>query len=535
MFTKLQFSMVIVAILIFTRSACADTFANPLDVRLADPQVLYDGGTYYLYHTSSSNGFRVWTSADLVNWRYRGFAYTKTASSWGRTSLWAPEVVKHNGFYYMVYSAAGGSDGYKRICVAKSASPLGPFVDEAAPLFDDGQGWIDGHIFFDTDGQIYLYCTQALSDPPDNESFTYVAKFNNTLTGLTTGLTLCLSPSANWEGGSNKWNEAPFIVKHNGYYYLLYSGHSYATSAYAVGYATATNPLGPWTKFSGNPIVRRTASTSGPGHCAVIQSPDGTELWMIYHTHQQLSGGGARQLAIDKIAFVDQPTGFDHLTVPGAPSSTMQAAPSGAPPFPLGGDDEFSGTALNRNRWLVFNEAGSRFAIANGVLDATTRVGNIYQADSADQENILLQYPPYPDFEIETKVNFLPGENFEQASLFVWQDHNNYIRLSKAWIAGRKFEVGVEVNAVFAAQQEPTDIGADCWMRIRKSDNIFTFWVSGNGINWQQMAESQTVNFIDIKVGLGASSPGSGRALSAKFDYFHIQAYTSDVNDWSLY
>src|SRR5690606_37126337 len=139
------------------------------------------------------------------------------------TRLWAPEVVKHNGFYYMVYSAAGGSDGYKRICVARSASPLGPFADIAAPLFDDGQGWIDGHIFFDTDGQIYLYCTQALSDPPDDESFTHVSKLNNTLTGLTTGLTLCLSPSANWEGGATKWNEAPFIVKHNGYYYLLYS------------------------------------------------------------------------------------------------------------------------------------------------------------------------------------------------------------------------------------------------------------------------------------------------------------------------
>ena len=35
---------------------------------LADPFVLYDGGTYYAYGTGSADGIPVMTSTDLKNW-----------------------------------------------------------------------------------------------------------------------------------------------------------------------------------------------------------------------------------------------------------------------------------------------------------------------------------------------------------------------------------------------------------------------------------------------------------------------------------
>ena len=40
-------------------------------------------------------------------------------------------------------------------------------------------------------------------------------------------------------------------------YYLIYSANHYESKDYAVGYATASSPKGPWTKYSGNPILRR--------------------------------------------------------------------------------------------------------------------------------------------------------------------------------------------------------------------------------------------------------------------------------------
>ena len=50
----------------------ADTYRNPvIDENLADPAVIFHKGTYYLYATGAvegDNGYRVYTSKDLVGW-----------------------------------------------------------------------------------------------------------------------------------------------------------------------------------------------------------------------------------------------------------------------------------------------------------------------------------------------------------------------------------------------------------------------------------------------------------------------------------
>lgn len=521
------------------RITAADQFANPLDVRLADPHVLLDNGVYYLYATSAGNGYKVWTSSDLVNWRDRGLAFRTTSSSWAKNRFWAPEVIKHQGKYYLFYSAGGGPDDVMRICVASATSPLGPFADIAAPLFDNGQSYIDAHCFIDTDGQAYLYCSQDMSAPADNKSETVVARLNSTFTGLSSGITLCITPDNSWEiaGGGFKWNEAPAVLKRGGYYYMLYSGNVYSSPNYAIGYATATTPFGPWTKYSGNPIVKKTATVSGPGHCSVTTSPDGQEQWLVYHTHQQLSGGGQRQLAIDRISFENQIAGPARLMVPGAPSETMQAAPSGAAPFPVGGSDEFiTGPGLDRTRWTVFNEDSSSYLFSSSALVISTVDGDVYADSRANHQNIFLQYPPWEDFEATTKVNFAPAQDFEQASLFVWQDHNNFIRFSNASIFGQKsFEIAVETNANYASQVIAHNFSADFWLRIKKTGSLYVFYASANGSTWSLIGAPRTVNLIDRKIGFGAASPGSGRRLSAAFDYFRVESGLSSVDAWSLY
>ena len=44
-----------------------------------------------------------------------------------------------------------------------------------------------------------------------------------------------------WEGGVV---EAPFMWKHDGRYYLFYSGNGYGGDKYAVGFATSTSLFG---------------------------------------------------------------------------------------------------------------------------------------------------------------------------------------------------------------------------------------------------------------------------------------------------
>src|SRR6185437_14034712 len=103
--------------------------------------------------------------------------------------------------------------------------------------------------------------------------------------------TVCISPSLKWEGGIV--NEGPFVLKHDGLYFLTYSAVGYMSPDYCIGYATATSPLGPWTKqHTQGPILHKTDTVSGPGHHCFIDSPDHKELFIAYHTHQFLKEPG---------------------------------------------------------------------------------------------------------------------------------------------------------------------------------------------------------------------------------------------------
>ena len=81
-------------------------YRNDVALRqVADPTVVWteeDGGTLYLYGTSntlSTRGIGVWQSTDGVHWDSAGVAFEPETSSWSYASLWAPEVVCHDGTY----------------------------------------------------------------------------------------------------------------------------------------------------------------------------------------------------------------------------------------------------------------------------------------------------------------------------------------------------------------------------------------------------------------------------------------------------
>src|SRR5690606_6596776 len=87
---------------------------------------------------------------------------------------------------------------------------------------------------------------------------------------------LLLRPSQPWEfkSGDYRWNEGPFMLKHKGVYYLMYSANFYRTRDYSVGYAVSNNPLGPLVKYEHNPVLfSPSEEISGPGHHSVTESP----------------------------------------------------------------------------------------------------------------------------------------------------------------------------------------------------------------------------------------------------------------------
>ena len=310
------------------------TYTNPVGgiTNIGDPYVLHYEGKYYMYATSSPVGFKVWESSNLVDWDEKGFALTKfnNGDQWGQGNFWAPEVKFYNGKFYMVYSAIG-DNGKMKVRIARSDNPLGPFIDWGEPFFnEDSYSYIDGDIFLDQN-KSYLFFVRDCSTNLINGNHVSqicVVELNNDLSKIVETPETILSPDQTWENINQNWmwNEGPFVMKHDTTYYLLYSANYYASPDYSIGVATANSPMGPWTKYTGNPILKKNLSVgvSGPGHCMVTMSPDSTEYFIVYHTHTDFNHpSGNRNMCIDRLVFQNE---IPHII---GPTRSPQPLPSG--------------------------------------------------------------------------------------------------------------------------------------------------------------------------------------------------------------
>ena len=115
----------------------------------------------------------------------------------------------------------------------------------------------------------------------------------------------------------------PSVIKHNGKYYLTYSANHTRSEDYAIGYAVSDNPLGPFEKYEGNPILHKTGAVNGTGHHSFVRSIDGSELICVYHCHCDKFNFQPRKVCIDRARFSVDDNGRDVLVIDG-PTTTPQ-------------------------------------------------------------------------------------------------------------------------------------------------------------------------------------------------------------------
>ena len=108
---------------------------------------------------------------------------------------------------------------------------------------------------------------------------------------------------------------------------MIYASGHYL-SDYGESYAVSKNILGPYTKYKYNEILSSTSEMPGVGDAVFVKSPDGKELYIMYHKHLSQDTVEMRQTCIDKVKFIKNPDGgADILTVYG-PTTTPQPLPS---------------------------------------------------------------------------------------------------------------------------------------------------------------------------------------------------------------
>jgi len=263
------------------------------NVFFGDPFIMLYDGLYYAYGTASANGIEVYTSKDLLKWQRteRRLALDKK-DVFGEKWFWAPEVYYVNGKFYMYYS------GDEHICVAIADNPLGPFRQEVQKPMIDSEKCIDNHLFIDDDGKPYLFFNRF------NDGLNiWVAELEDNLTEIKKEtMTKCISVSQDWERVWPRVNEGGFVIKRNGIYYMTYSANSYESPFYGIGFATATDVKGPWTKYDKNPIYQNVGDLVGIGHSAMFTGKDG-KLRIVFHSHNSKTKIHPRIMHISTVSF----------------------------------------------------------------------------------------------------------------------------------------------------------------------------------------------------------------------------------------
>ena len=265
-------------------------------IHLADPTVFCDNGTYYLYGTSpvSDNGFWVYTSTDLQHWSGPAGAvdgYALRGNTYGTQGFWAPQVFKKDGRYAMAYTAN------EQIAIAWADSPLGPFVQDEPEMIPAKTKEIDPFVFHDDDGKTYMYHVRLIGG-----NRIYVAEMNDDLRSMKeeTARECIAVNDKGWENtAEGKWgvSEGPTVVKLDGTYYMFYSCNDFRSIDYAMGYATAKSPLGPWKKHKKPIVSRHLTGENGTGHGDLFRDGDGRWMYVL-HTHNSSSKVSPRRTAM---------------------------------------------------------------------------------------------------------------------------------------------------------------------------------------------------------------------------------------------
>jgi hypothetical protein len=182
---------------------------------------------------------------------------------WDGSIIETAGIFKDFGTYYLYYHAMGGGTGYQ-VGVATSKHPLGPFKKhEGNPILKLGVegSWEDWHVA----------CAIIIKEGLDKYYLWYCGKNSHekdpegSFGGLWhIGLATADNPLGPWKKHEGNpiirdfgYNSA--TVKANGKYYLYsaYPIDSTGPDYSPMAVATADKPEGPWTKYTGNPILKR--------------------------------------------------------------------------------------------------------------------------------------------------------------------------------------------------------------------------------------------------------------------------------------
>ncbi len=317
-----------------------------------DPSVVKIGDTYWATATTSNwmPVFPLLKSKDLVNWKLAGNVFS-TLPDWADYYFWAPEISYEKGKVY-VYYAAHKKNGNLCVGVASADKPEGPYQDHGALICQEA-GSIDAFPMRDENGKLFLIWKED-GNSVKKPTPIWAQEMNDERTELLGEKKLLFSNDVSWEGNLV---EGVSMIRKGEYFYAFYAGAGCCGTGctYTTGVARSKSLLGPWEKYSKNPLLINNAQWKCPGHGTPVEK--GGRYYFLYHAYDQQSHiYTGREGLLTEFKFT--PDGWVEFV----PNTSTVPSRTG-----FTDKDNFSGKNLDDSwQWSVFQEP--RVSLGGGML-----------------------------------------------------------------------------------------------------------------------------------------------------------------------
>ena len=269
-----------------------------------DPVMAYEDGVYYLYCTG--HGITQMTSTDRQLWTLsrEGVlpngkipAWTHDSVPGFETHIWAPDVVKYRGKWYMGYSCStfGKNTSAIGLLSNKCLSDKDGWKDEGCIVASRGNrdNWnaIDPNFIIDEKGKPWMtwgsFWDGIQLIPLDKTMHPKKGAKPQTIARRHAVGDASAEPNPTSKFAGTNAIEAPFIMRHGGYYYLFVSWDYCCRgikSNYRVAVGRSKKVAGPYLDRDGKPMLEGggTLLLEGDkkeyealGHCSAYSFSDG--------------------------------------------------------------------------------------------------------------------------------------------------------------------------------------------------------------------------------------------------------------------
>lgn len=462
-----------------------------------DPSILKDGDDYYMTFSSfdAYPGLVIWHSRDLVNWEPVGPALFKNVGS-----VWAPDLVKHRGRYYIYFPGIGRPSRSNYVVWADDIR--GPWSE---PI-DLKVGRIDPGHAVGPDGKRYLFLSAGYRVPLADDGLSVAGPEQRVYEGW--------KYPEDWivEGFAQ---EGPKIARHGDYYYMVLAegGTAGPPTGHMVVAARSTSIEGPWENAPNNPIVRTRSSREywwSKGHGTLVEGPGG-RWFIVYHAYENGFYNLGRQTLLEPIEWTSD--GWFRVASPDPsrpiPKPTAPAVPHGIPY-----SDDFSTNRMGI-QWSFYKGTVTdkeRYRYENGSL--VLKAKGTSPRDSSPLWFVTGDHA----YEMEVEIERDPGAT---AGLLLFYNERLYAGLGYSADNFVMHSYGLD-----RPQGKPSDVDRILHLRLRNDRHIVTIHYSVDGVHWIKYDRGMEVSgyhhnvgydFLSLRPALYAA--GTGEVRFRKFTY----------------